>query len=207
MKRTAGRLLAALAALTVVSAVAVADDESGFVPLFDGKTLAGWAPEFTEKFAVRGGVIVNDGGTGWLRTSKPYKDFEFRAEYRAWKKGADSGLFFRATARSTEKAPHWCARGYQLQVIDADSHFMLFGHGTPARFDRKTDALRAAMKGPGEWQAVGLKVVGRRAEATLNGRLVTVSDAITVPEGFLGLQGEHGRFEWRALRIKEFPAR
>lgn len=123
------------------------------------------------------------------------------------KKGSDSGLLFRATAGSTPKAPNWPLKGFQLQIIDAESNFMIFGHGTPAKFDRKTDVLKAAMKGVGEWQSIGLKVIGAHAEATLNGKLVTVSDAISLPGGYLGLQGENGHFEWRALRIKEFPAR
>lgn len=204
MRRTLGGLLTALAAL-----VAATPEDEGpvFVPLFDGHSLAGWKAEGTERFAARDGLIVQDGGTGWLRTLKPYRDFELRAEYRVVKKGSDSGLLFRATAESHPKPPNWPRKGYQLQVIDAESHFMIFGHGTPARFDRNSDALKAAMKAAGEWQAIGLKVVNSRAEATLNGKLVTVSDAIHLPEGYIGLQGENGHFEWRAIRIKEFPAR
>src|SRR5262249_45344163 len=159
-------------------------------------------PVSTDRFNVRDGVIVNDGGTGWLRSAKRYKDFELYAEYRVVRKGSDSGLFFRASGENTPKAPHWPVKGYQLQVIDADSHLMIFGHGTPVKFDRKAEALKAAMKGPGEWQSITLKVVGSRAEASLNGTLVTVSDAITLPEGHVGLQGENGQFEWRALKIK-----
>ena len=204
MKRTVAALLTTTALLASLGA---AGDETGFVALFDGRSLAGWKREGTDRFAVVGGLIVNDGGTGWLRTVKPYKDFEFRAEYRVVKKGSDSGLLFRATAESTPQPPPWPVKGYQLQIIDGESLLMIFGHGAPSQFDRNAEALRAALKGPGEWQAVTLKVVGAHAEATLNGKLVTVSDAISLPEGFLGLQGENGQFEWRALRIKEFPAR
>lgn len=180
--------------------------QPGFVSLFDGKSLSGWTPEHTDKISVREGVIFLDGGTGWLRSAKSYQDFELQAEYRALKKGADSGVLFRAAAESTPKEPHWPTKGYQLQVIDAESHYMIFGHGTPSKFDRKTDVLKAAMKGPGEWQTITLKVVGKRAEASLNGKLITVSDAISIPEGYLGLQGENGQFEWREIKIKELPA-
>lgn len=88
-------------------------------------------------------------------------------------------------------------------MIDAASNLLIFGHGTsPPKCDRKTDALKRTMRNAGEWQRISLKVVGKRAEATLNGTLVTVSDAINLPEGYIGLQGEHGQFEWRDLKIK-----
>ena len=172
--------------------------------LFDGRTLEGWTPEHTDRYAVRYGVIVGGGGTGWLRYNRPFKDFEFQAEYRAMKKGADSGVLFRATAECTSRAPHWPVQGYQLRVADAKNHGVILGHGVaPPKFNRKVDALKEAMKGPEEWQTLTLKVVGKHAEAALNGRTITMSDSIARPEGCIGLQGEHGLFEWRNLTIKE----
>lgn len=194
-----------MAAASLVVLTAGADPM--FASLFDGKTLTGWVPEHTDRFSVRDGVIFDDGGSGWLRSAKPYKDFEFRAEYRALKKGGDSGIFFRASLETTPQEPFWPARGYQLQVIDAESNMKVFGHGTPPpTSERNAEALKTVMKGPGEWQKVTLKVVGKRAEVSLNGTLITVSDAIGLPEGYLGLQGENGQFEWRDLKIRELPA-
>lgn len=204
MKRSLARLC--LMALAFLNVRLDAADEPGFVALFDGKSLDGWKAEATDRFTVRDGVIVNDGGTGWLRTLKPYKDFEFRAEYRIVAKGSDTGLLFRATLEGTPKPPNWPLKGYQLQIIDGDSHLMIFGHGAPLKFDRDAEALKGVQKGLGVWQSIALKVIGAHAEAALNGKIITKSDAIALPEGFLGLQGENGRFEWRALRIKEFPA-
>ena len=182
-----------------------AENEVGFVSIFDGKTLEGWIPESTDRFSVRNGVIYQDGGTGWLRSAKSYKNFELRGEYRTLNKGADSGILFRATTECSPKAPNWPKKGYQLQVIDSDGNLMLFGHGALAKFDRKTDVLFAAMKACGQWQTISLKVVNAHAEATLNGKVITLSDAIALTEGHLGLQGENGQFEWRCLRIKELP--
>lgn len=196
-----------MAALAVGLAGASLADDAGFVDLFDGKSLDGWTPEHTDRFSVREGVIFNDDGNGWLRSNKSFRDFEFQGEYRAMTRGADSGVLFRGPAQCTPKAPHRPIKGYQLRVIDAENNLMILGHGgTPSKFDRDTDALKAAMKGPGAWQAITLKVVGKHAEATLNGRRITVSDTIHLPSGHLGLQGEHGQFEWRNLKIKERPA-
>ncbi len=112
-----------------------AQQEPEFTSLFDGRSLSGWTLESTDRFSVKDGVIVNDGGTGWLRSNKSYRDFEFRAEYRVLMKGSDSGIMFRATAESMPREPHWPERCYQLQVIDGEGNCMLFGHGlAPPRF-------------------------------------------------------------------------
>lgn len=203
-----GRAVAGLVALLISSGTApIADDDPAFISLFDGQSLSGWAAVATDRFTVRNGVIAYDGGTGWLRSVKSYHDFELRAEYRVVRPGSDSGIFFRAAAESAAQAPAWPVRAIQLQVTDGDSHLMLFGHGTPVKFDRKVDALKAAQKPSGEWQSIVLKVVGRRAEVSLNGALVTVSDEIALPDGHLGLQGEHGHLEWRGLAVRELPAK
>jgi hypothetical protein len=183
-------------------------DEPPFIDLFDGKSLKGWDPQHTDRFSARDGVLVNDGGTGWMRSEKSYRDFEFQAEYRVIKPGSDSGVFFRSSAESMDREPHWPTRCYQLQVVDAQGHCMLFGHGlAPPRFERKADALKSATKDAKQWQKIRLKVVGSRAEVALNDVVVTISDAIQVPDGHIGLQGENGHIEWRALKIREFPAK
>jgi hypothetical protein len=193
-----------MATLILLAAGLTAAAEHDYTPLFDGKTLNGWVAEHTDRFTVRDGVLFQDGGTGWLRSAAAYRDFELVAEYRALKKGADSGLFFRATAASAGQPPFWPEKAYQLQVIDnADSHLKILGHGTPpATYDRKADELAKVLKGPGEWQTLQLRVVGLRAEVSLNGARITVSDSVMLPEGCIGIQGENGQFEWRNLKIK-----
>ena len=180
-------------------------EDPKFTGLFDGKSLSGWSLEHTDRFFVKDGLIVNDGGNGWLRSAKSYKDFEFQAEYRVVKKGSDSGIFFRASIESLPKEPYSPARCYQLQVIDADGNCMLFGHGlAPPRFERKVEALKSASKDGMAWQKIRLKVVGTHAEIALNDVVVTTSDAIQLADGYIGLQGEGGHFEWRDLKIREF---
>jgi hypothetical protein len=199
-------VLGAAAVLIGAGCWLLADDESPATSLFDGKSLKGWEPQHTDHFVARDGVIVNDGGTGWLRSARSYRDFELQAEYRVIRPGSDSGIFFRASAESMTKEPFWPARGYQLQVIDAPGNGMLFGHGlAPPRFERKTDALAGAIQDPKRWQKVRLKVVGSRAEVAFNDVIVTTSEAIQPDEGHIGLQGENGHLEWRVLKIREFP--
>jgi hypothetical protein len=158
---------------------AAGDADAPFLALFDGRTLDGWTGEYTDRYTVRDGAIVDNGGNGWLRCNQPFQDFELRAEYRALKREADGGLFFRASRQCTPKDPHWPAKGYQLLVTGARNHFAIVGFGvSPPRFDRKSSALKEAARGPGQWQTITLRVVGTHAEAELNGKTITVSDSI-----------------------------
>ena len=202
-----GRAVFVIAAAMVSAAwFATAAEDPKYTSLFDGKTLNGWSREHTDRFFVRDGVIVNEGGTGWLRSVRSYRNFEFKAEYRVVKKGSDSGILFRASADSTPREPHWPARCYQLQIIDSDGNGMLFGHGlSPPRFERRTEALKTAAQTAKPWQTIRLKVMGTRAEIALNDVVITTSETIQPPEGYLGIQGENGQFEWRNLQIREFP--
>ncbi|HUU27781.1 MAG TPA: DUF1080 domain-containing protein [archaeon] len=79
-------------------------DLTGFVPLFDGKTLNGWHKfaemegEGTGKWEVVDGAIVGgqypEGKGGLLVTDKQYSDYELYAEvYTTWP--LDTGLFLR----------------------------------------------------------------------------------------------------------------
>jgi hypothetical protein len=206
--RLGGTLPAALTLAATLAASALGQDDSAAVSLFDGHSLEGWTRVHTDGYTVREGVIVNSAGSGWLRYNKPFKDFELQADYRATRTGAASGLLFRASPETSSKAPYWPSRGYQLQIIDAPTNGALLGFGVvPPRFSRKTHLLKEVMKGPGRWQTITLKVVGRHAEAALNGKTITVCDSIALAEGSIGLHGENGHFEWRNLKIKELGDR
>jgi hypothetical protein len=75
-----------LAAAAATPALASAQSAENFVPLFDGKTLAGWTvqqgPE--SAFYVHDGAIVVQESSGfptWLRSAYQYENFDFRGEF------------------------------------------------------------------------------------------------------------------------------
>jgi hypothetical protein len=84
-------------------------DEKGFVPLFDGKTLAGWHTNAEKifhgtggKWQVDSGAITGEqdppGNGGMLMTDQEFGDFELRLELNPdW--GVDSGVFLRTSAK------------------------------------------------------------------------------------------------------------
>ena len=140
-------LLAGLGAVMLAGGLCGAWEDQPLIRLFDGKSLAGWAPEHTDRFVVRDGRLVQEGGAGWLRSEKTFKNFELHAEVRMLKEGAETGILFRASRESTGKDPYWPVRSYQLQINDGDANLVLLGHGMMApRFDRKSESLKQALK-------------------------------------------------------------
>ncbi|MBM4033961.1 MAG: DUF1080 domain-containing protein [Planctomycetes bacterium] len=116
--RHASCLLAALSALLVATTVMAGEGpkEEGFVAIFDGKTLNGWAPRnepghgWGAKWEARDGEIVGvqewPEAWGMLATRRAFGDFELRLEAKAqWP--IDSGVLLRATGEG---------RGYKVSL-------------------------------------------------------------------------------------------
>jgi hypothetical protein len=90
--------------------------ESGWVSLFDGKTLSGWEAlslsgnDEKTKWEVVDGEIVGSGEASMLYSPKGhYKNFKFRAEVKINDHG-NSGMYFR-----TAKKPSF-TEGYECQI-------------------------------------------------------------------------------------------
>jgi len=95
------------------------DDTSGFVEIFDGRTLSGWDGDPTfwraesgaivgestvDKVVARNTFLVWRGGT--------LKDFELKVEFRI--SGANSGIQYRSTELASEG--RWVVKGYQADI-------------------------------------------------------------------------------------------
>lgn len=203
------KCLSAVAAFALVGLLAVraADDkkefklEDGFTSLFNGKNLDGWNIMNNGKFEAKDGVIYLNKGGGWLRSEKEYKDFDLRMDFRFMNKGADSGIFIRASM----EGKNWPDKNYQVQTMDNDSICSIFtAGGLPKKSEKKDkDLLKKAMKPTMEWQSYVITAVGPKLEVKLNGELITTADGLADQAGFIGLQGEGGLLEFKNIRIKE----
>ena len=92
-------------------------EEEKWVSLFDGKSLAGWERNGSEKsvWEVKDGEIQGSGQASMLwNTTKPYKNFKYRAEIKINDKG-NSGLYFR-----TKPKPGF-VDGYEAQIDSTHS--------------------------------------------------------------------------------------
>ena len=73
-----------------------ASSETGWVTLFDGKSLDGFNKLGDANWRIEDGMIVADKGNGFLVTKTDYKDYEIKAEF--WVEAdSNSGIFIRCT--------------------------------------------------------------------------------------------------------------
>ena len=201
----------------IVGAISwTADEEPGFVSLFDGQTLAGWklAGKTGAGYFVREGkLICPPGENGSLLSEKQYADFVLRFEFKL-EKGSNNGL----AIRSPFQAANLAYDGMELQIIDNSApryrdirpwqkHGSLY-HVFPAA----TGSLRPA----GEWNRQEVVAAARRVKVVLNGRLILDADldSVTDPDilknhpglqrasGHIGFLGHGEPIEFRNIRIK-----
>jgi type 1 glutamine amidotransferase len=129
MRREMIRMLPCAACLAVwmfsaclAHAAAGDEDEAGFRPIFDGKSLAGW--EGDERFwSVQDGAITGQttaenptrGNTFLLWTAGELDDFELRLSFRI--EGGNSGIQYRS-----EHIGNYVVRGYQADIDSGERY-------------------------------------------------------------------------------------
>jgi hypothetical protein len=159
--------------------------------LFDGTSLAGWSLVHDAQFSVKDGKLCLDGGNGWLRTNQRFRDFALTFEWRALGPSYDSGLFFRAGLDGKPWPP-----GYQVNLRhdEVGNLVGVKGAGGPTP---------ASVKPQGEWNRFDLRVEGKRAALQINGVDAWKTEALEERDGFIGIQAEVHRFEFRGFHVVE----
>ncbi len=197
-----------LVLIGAASAAFAADSDAGFVPLFNGKNLAGWHLREENGHSAwkieDGGVLHNDLQSGEhgvdLVTDKKFWNFTVRYEYQV-PDGSNSGFYLRGR--------------HELQILGD------FAAGKPAKNGNGAiynfEAPSEFVSKPGsEWQTCEATIVGNKITVILNG--VKIHDAVEcdvatgseidnkVKEpGAIFLQGNHGAVSFRKIEIKELP--
>src|SRR5215216_85492 len=73
-----------------------AQEEEGFVPMFNGKDLSGWRPVnvAADTFRWENGMVITTGvPTGFMGTEKMYENFIVELDWQHMKEGGNSGIF------------------------------------------------------------------------------------------------------------------
>lgn len=213
------RILPCLLAATLFVSPAFAADETGFVPIFNGKDLAGWVQPGGkgEGYGVKDGVIFcGKGGGGKLLTEKQYGDFVLRFDFKL-EPGANNGLGIRTPLEGDAAYV-----GMELQILD-DTH-PKYGTLRPEQYHGSiydvVAAKRGALKPVGEWNEQEVRAEGRRIKIILNGQTIVDADLAAVTDeavlkkhpglaraiGHLGFLGHGDYVEFRNLRVKELVA-
>ena len=171
MKRFAW-LSGALAVLCLGSIAAAQD----WVPLQDGKTLAGWkAPERPESWVVEDGAFVTRGDRSHLyyvgKIGKhDFRNFEFSAEVMT-SPGANSGIY----VHTRVQPDGWPAAGYELQVINSNPPAEKMNGYIEHKMTGSIYAVRNTWIAPArdnEWFNYRIRVVGKTIQTFINDRLI-----------------------------------
>ena len=203
--------LAGLLAAAAAGPLPAAAQETGFLPLFDGRTLNGWTVEQGPEsaFYVKDGAIVIHEGAGfptWLRSNKEYENFELQGDIfiEGW---ANSGLYLHAPRWGR---PTWC--GLKVNIFQKQDDPPLaesMGAIFPLVAPRKVN-----VRAKGEWNSFRVRVDWPLFQLWINGELVQDLRLDEHPElkyrlrrGYLGLESLSYPVRFRTLRIKELPAR
>jgi hypothetical protein len=205
---------------SLASAAAKAPGETGFVPLFDGKTLDGWTlvDGHGEGYGVKAGMIFcAKGGGGKLMTEREYSDFVLRFEFRMPKEGANNGIGIRAPLEGDAAYV-----GMEIQILDEAAALSgKWGQLRDAQYHGSiydvVPAKRGAMKPAGEWNREEIVARGRQISVKLNDKVIVEANLDDVknpetlakhpglqrPRGHIGFLGHNDYIEFRNIRIKE----
>ena len=187
-----------------------ADDEPGFVPLFNGKDLEGWEGDL-KLWTVQDGAIVGDSPgiphNQFLSTKETFSDFELRLEFRLKEGAGNSGIQFRSRriSDSTEVS------GYQADL--GEKYWgCLYDESRRNRILVQAPAELETKLKPADWNEYVIRAEGDHVTLSLNG-FVTADykePEATIPRsGIIALQVHSGpplRVDFRKIRIRKLSA-
>jgi hypothetical protein len=184
-----------------------------WVPLFDGRSLAGFEPIGGGTWRVEDGILVgeqrqDDPRHGVLLADGEFGDFAVRIVYRAVR--GNSGLYFRCEPKPDEAV---IVHGFQAEIDAEKDAGMLYETGGRARVQVPAAEWVQEHFKAGDWNEMVVIAQGRRVKVLVNG--ATAAELRDDPgrlSGRLGLQ-LHGsqdmRVEVRSLGVlrKHVPKR
>jgi hypothetical protein len=146
-------------------------------------------------------VCRGDGGHEWLRWDNELGDFIYHVEWRftpvPGKKGYNAGIYARNSADGRIY--------HQAQTGDSSGGY-LFGttqtNGAPTRFNLAKQHPDSRVKPAGEWNTFEITCQGKDMTLWVNGAVVNQWHECEVKRGFIGLEAEGWRIEFRNVKVK-----
>lgn len=149
------------------------------------------------------GVLVcsGTGGHEWARWDREQGDFLYHVEWRftpvEGKKGYNSGIYVRNSA----DAKVW----HQAQTGDGSGGFLFADtlvDGRIKRVNLSQQVTEKRVKPAGEWNTFEITCKGKDVTLWVNGAVTNEWHECEVPMGFVGLEAEGWRIEFRNVKLK-----
>jgi hypothetical protein len=191
---------------------ALQENAQGWVNIQPGPDLQGWTRipipptnklgrEQWHVDVAQGPLICDGSGHEMLRYDRELKDSIFHVEFRytevtGTKPKYNSGVFIRNSADG--------AIWHQAQLTMDGGY--LFGNsptnGQVKRF--KLRPIEQKMLPAGQWNTMEVTARGKTLSVWFNGSVTCIWDDCEVPKGYVALESEGYRIEFRNLKLKEF---
>lgn len=150
-------------------------------------------------------ICDGDGGHEMLLLDKVIGDAIFHFEVRYTKIEGVTGYNSGAYVRNSADGAIW----HQAQFGDAKDGF-LFGvtpaaEGKPKFFILKREVKDGRVKPAGDWNTLEVTAQGKTLTLWINGAVTCQFDNCGLSRGYVGLESEGYRVEFRNLKVKELP--
>lgn len=161
-----------------------------------------WHVEPAQKLLVCDG----DGGHDMLLYGTEFTNCIFHLEFRYEKIEGKTGYNSGAYVRNSKDGAIW----HQAQFGDAKDGF-LFGetsttNGGKVFFSTKKDVQENRVKPAGEWNTLEIVARGKMLILWVNGAVTCRFENCGTPHGFVGLEGEGYKIEFRNLKVKSLDS-
>lgn len=187
--------------------------QEGYVSLFNGQDLTGWAGAVDNYSVVDGALQCKAGHGGVLFTDRQYTDFDVRLEFQL-PPGGNNGLAIRYSGKGDPAYQGMC----ELQVLDNDAD--QYKQLDPRQYHGSAYGMSAAHRGylrpQGQWNFQHVSVRGTKIQVELNGTVILDTDISKITEfmagkphpgvsntsGSFGFAGHNDPVKFRNVAIK-----
>jgi len=166
---------------------------TGWLSLFDGKSLYGWKSESQVDWQVVDGEIRATGGlVGLLRTTSQFADFRLRLEFRS-EAATNSGVFLRTSPKPT-KPESDC---YEFNIAPSNNPFP-----TGSFVGRQKSGVEFQTGSFETWHKLEITAEGGKFKVVIDGQeVLDYSDPAALGRGYIGLQFNAGSVAFRNIAI------
>ena len=166
--------------------------ETNWVSLFNGRDLTGWQVVNDGAFTVTNGTFHIEGGMGWLRSENQFGDFVLEAGWRGLETNYNSGFF----VRSGLAGKPFPDGGWQVNLKQSALGALVKGKDV-------VQPSKTPARPVGEWTQFRIEARGKLLTLFVNDEKAWEYADLEPARGFIGIQAEGKRMEFRNLRLRK----